>query len=274
MDEFRFRLRILLILLLGIVASSVLGFMVVERLSLPDAIYFCIVTVATVGYGDIHPVTPAGKLLAIFLILAGGGVFLGVVANTIEFFMSLREKRVRLEKLNIIIGIFFSEAGTDLMRIFAGYDPRIETIRGEMVVTPEWSDREFDRMHQRVKGYPFEVEGSRVDLEDLRAFLLGKGDLFLRLLENPNLLEHEEFTDLLRAILHLREELLHRKELGNVPETDREHLVGDIKRGYALIVHQWLDYMKHLKKHFPYLFSLSMRINPFKREASAVVNQG
>lgn len=55
--------------------------MLAEDLSPVDALYFSIVTMATVGYGDIHPVTPLGKIFAIVMIFCGVGTFLGVVAG-------------------------------------------------------------------------------------------------------------------------------------------------------------------------------------------------
>jgi hypothetical protein len=100
---------------------------------------------------------------------------------------------------------------------------------------------------------------------------LGKRDFLLRLLENPNLLEHETFTEHLRAVFHLTEELTSREDLMGLPDTDYAHLSGDIQRAYGLLVHQWLDYMRHLKDNYPYLFSLAMRINPFDQSASPIV---
>lgn len=41
---------------------------------IPNSIYWAIVTLATVGYGDITPVTPMGKMLASFIILVGYGI--------------------------------------------------------------------------------------------------------------------------------------------------------------------------------------------------------
>jgi hypothetical protein len=88
---------------------------------------------------------------------------------------------------------------------------------------------------------------------------------------NPNLLEHEAFTETLRAVLHLREELLSREELSGLPDSDMAHIAGDIRRAYVLITQQWLEYMKHLKDSCPYLFSHAMRTNPFDKEASPIV---
>ena len=85
------------------------------------------------------------------------------------------------------------------------------------------------------------------------------------------MLEHESFTQLLRAVFHLTEELESRGKMTGLPESDYAHLAGDMKRVYILIVREWLDYMEHLKTNYPYLFSLAMRTNPFDRDASPVV---
>jgi voltage-gated potassium channel len=39
--------------------------------SIPESIYWAIVTITTVGYGDISPVTPMGKFLASFMMILG-----------------------------------------------------------------------------------------------------------------------------------------------------------------------------------------------------------
>jgi hypothetical protein len=90
-------------------------------------------------------------------------------------------------------------------------------------------------------------------------------------LENPNLLEHETFTDLLWAVFHLTKELEGRKELKNLSLKDSEHLIGDLKRAYRSLIMQWMFYMQHLKADYPYLFSLAMRTNPFDTGATIEV---
>ena len=211
----------------------------------------------------------------IFIYLIGdiAFVFFEVLLVTliIHQLLSQREKRNRLEKLNMVIGAFFSEVGTELLTYFSDFDPKLNEIRNELVVTKDWSEEEFQKISKRLKNYDYGVNIQKVGLKDLSTFLVRKRDFLLRLLENPNLLEHEEFTELLRAVFHLTEELGNREDIETLPETDYEHLAGDIKRVYVQLVHQWLDYMKHLKDNYPYLFSLAMRTNPFDMEASPIV---
>ena len=194
-----------------------------------------------------------------------------LVTLIISGLLNMREKRLRLEKLNMVIGTFFSEVGTRLIAYFSDFDPKLDDIRKDLIVTKDWSDQEFMDVSKRLKDYDYKVEIQKINLEDLRIFLTGKRDFLVRLLENPVLLEHETFTELLRAVFHLTEELASRKDLQNLPHTDYAHLAGDVKRAYILLVHEWLNYMKYLKDNYPYLFSLAMRTNPFDQSASPIV---
>lgn len=211
----------------------------------------------------------------IFIYLIGDVAFVFtevlLVTLIIHQLLNMREKRARLEKLNMVIGAFFSEVGTRLITYFSDFDPKLDKIREELIVTTGWAEQDFSSVSKRLKNYDYEVEIQKVELEYLRGFLMEKRDFLLRLLENPNLLEHESFTELLRAVFHLTEELQSREDISQLPDADYDHLSGDIKRAYILLVHQWVDYMKHLKDNYPYLFSLAMRTNPFDQSASPVV---
>ena len=271
MHQIRVRLQIFAIVFVVVMVLGTFGFMAIEGVSLYDAFYFSIVTIATVGYGDIHPVTPIGKLFAVFLIVMGVGTFLGVIANVTELILSRRERQAVLEKLNMVIGVFFSEVGTRLLVIFSDSDPKLDRIRADLIVKRDWTGEDFSRVDGALRNYQYDIVASTLNLSELRGFLLGKRDFLVRLLENPVLLEHEAFTELLRAVFHITEELDQRQDCTCLPDSDRAHISGDVRRAYRLLVHQWLDYMRHLKDHYPYLFSLAMRTNPFDQEASPVV---
>ncbi len=211
----------------------------------------------------------------IFIYLVGDFAFVFIevlmVTLIIHRLLGEREKRARMEKLNMVIGVFFSEVGTELLAFLSDFDPQLDKIRKKLVVTKDWSDQQFSRVSKSLKNYDYGVEIEKFRLGHLRDFLLGKTDFLLRLLENPTLLEHESFSELLRAVFHFAEELKARGDLSNLPESDYQHLAGDIKRIYISLVHQWLDYMKYLEAGYPYLFSLALRKNPFDQSASPVV---
>jgi len=69
----------IIILLLGS-----LGFMYFEDKNFLDSLYMTIITVSTVGYGDMVPVSPNGKMFTIFLVFAGVGYVMYMFSNIVE----------------------------------------------------------------------------------------------------------------------------------------------------------------------------------------------
>jgi voltage-gated potassium channel len=93
------------LLAIAIVASSTLMYYAEaavqpEKLaSIPHAIYWSVITLTTVGYGDISPITPVGKAIAIvtaFLGIATLAIFSGIVATS--FANQLAKKKVLYEQ--------------------------------------------------------------------------------------------------------------------------------------------------------------------------------
>jgi hypothetical protein len=211
----------------------------------------------------------------IFIYMVGDIAFVFIevlmVSLIIHKLLEERERQNRLEKLNMIIGVFFSEMGTNLLTYFSDLDPDLDTIKNDLIVTSEWSDREFSKVSKRLTTYPYKVEPHKINLEELRCFIVAKRDFMLTMMENPNLMEHETFTELLRSVFHLAEELKFRDAIHDLPDEDLGHIAGDIDRAYRLLVREWIAYMRHLKDNFPYFFSLAMRTNPFDQNASVIL---
>jgi hypothetical protein len=211
----------------------------------------------------------------IFIYLVGDLAFLPLevllVVVIIERLLARRETEAKLEKLNMVVGAFFSELGNRLLQdLFKHFDNRLE-ISNHLNITESWTKKDFKKAVDSAQHLRVEVDCRNIDLDELKAFLAQKREFLLTLLENPSLLEHDRFTDLLWAVTHLDEELEARPALTDLPDKDLEHLAGDIRRMYDHLASEWLDYVQHLKAKYPFLFSLVLRTHPFQEHQSPVI---
>ncbi|UCG29558.1 MAG: hypothetical protein JSV53_08570 [candidate division WOR-3 bacterium] len=213
----------------------------------------------------------------IFIYLIGDIAFVFIevllVTVVIHRLLTEREKRAMLEKMNMVIGAFYSEVGTTLLKSFARFDQNIDMIKTRLTAAKKLNDREFCQLSRTLQSHDPTLKTKAKDIKDLKTFLVGKRDFLIRLLENPILLEHASFTNLLWAVFHLADELGHRKDTQKLPDPDHEHINGDIKRVYLSLLNGWANYMKHLKDNYPYLFSLAIRTNPFDPQAKPEVEK-
>ena len=67
-------------ILLLILAYGTLGYMLIEGTNLTDAIYMTVISITTVGFSEVIPLSPAGKYFTIILIFGGVGLFLFIVS--------------------------------------------------------------------------------------------------------------------------------------------------------------------------------------------------
>ena len=214
-----------------------------------------------------------GNYIAMFIIAQLGFLPVSVylVTVVINQLLGRREKQSMLKKLNMVIGSFFSEVGTEMLRLISQGESDGRTIHKHLLVSSDWSGSDYSRAHAGLRDVDIRLSHVNIDWDHLRSYLMTKKNFLLHLLGNPNLLEHETFTNLLWAVFHLAEELASRENVSLLPESDYEHLIGDIKRVNILLISEWLDYMKHLQEDYPFLFSLAVRTNPFNPDAKVEV---
>jgi hypothetical protein len=209
--------------------------------------------------------------------LVGDVAFLFVQVLLLTFvidrLLKQREREAMLQKLNMVIGAFYSQIGTKLMGMIASYDLGFAEVRDRVLIKHGWTPANYADAKQAIREYDWSVEACDCDLRALKAVLLEQKSFLLSLLANQNLMEHEAFTELLWAVTHLAEELELRPSLSDLSHSDQRHIAGDINRAYVLLVSEWLDYMRHLQTQYPYLFSLAVRTNPLDPAARVEVTQ-
>ena len=59
-----------------------------------DALYMTVITVSTIGYGEVHAVSPEGRIFTLVLIVLGVGFFLYVIGNVVQFLVEGRIREV------------------------------------------------------------------------------------------------------------------------------------------------------------------------------------
>lgn len=132
------RINIALFMFLLVIIAGTLGFRVLEPQvnSFLDSFFFTLTTVTTVGYGNIVPLTVAGKILAIGIIFAGVGSAMVALQGTFEVLVGKRIKEVfnlpdkRIEKQNHHIICGYGMVGKAIVR-------HLETLGLEFVVVEQ-----------------------------------------------------------------------------------------------------------------------------------------
>jgi uncharacterized membrane protein len=61
-----------------------------------------------------------------------------LVVLVVDWVISRQEQRSQLSKLNMVIGVYFSEVGTPLLKAFSDFDPQVGRIRYELLVKGTW----------------------------------------------------------------------------------------------------------------------------------------
>ncbi len=91
-----------------LVSIGTAGYRILEGYSLLDSLYMTVITITTVGYGELHELSPAGRVFTMLLILGGGGVAAYAVTASAGYLVSgqwrdqwnARRRRKMLDTLN------------------------------------------------------------------------------------------------------------------------------------------------------------------------------
>ena len=77
-------------------------------------------------------------------------LFVTLIINQL---LSNRDKRVKLKKLNMVIGTFFSEVGGELLKLFLAFEKNDEALKAVVLHDRRWADKDFKQLRLRLQEY-------------------------------------------------------------------------------------------------------------------------
>lgn len=197
-----------------------------------------------------------------FLNLASLPIYVVFTTFILDGLLNIREKPLLIRKRNTTIGIFYSEMGSNLLKELSLANKNTPQICPFLLFSEKWNRQSFTFAKNLAIEIVFDLAHN--DLESVLLFLNEKRDFMLTLLQNPILSEDQSFNNLILSVFHLQQELAQRNSDGELTKDDLEHLTIDIKRVYSSLLFEWLNYLEHISVNYPHLYSLEVRINPFK----------
>ena len=184
-----------------------------------------------------------------------------IVTFIFQRFLQKQEHEKQYKKTNVIISTFFVEIGLEIMKALSECNVNKEDIRRQ-IEGMELSGKKENGVRKACRSLEFKMEASTEKIKNLKDILSKKKFFLVRMLENDNLLEHDSFTDTLWAVFHVADELQMRN-IVDLTDEDISHLCSDLNRAYKGLVNEWISYIIHLEKEYPYLYKTAIKRSPF-----------
>jgi len=154
------------VFLMVLLVGGTLGFRLIEHWPLFDSLYMTVITLSTVGYSEIRPLSPGGRILAMILIFFGVGSVFYLAGTVVQFMMEGRireilgrrrlEKEIeRLKDHYIICG--YGSVGTSICEALGG-------VKRINLVVVERDEARLDKLEERKINY---IGGEATDEENL-----------------------------------------------------------------------------------------------------------
>jgi voltage-gated potassium channel len=256
------KIRLYIILLFSILFLGSLSFSLIEGVSLVDAFYFILVTVSTVGFGDISPKTELGKILVLVIIVGGVGTFVRVLAGFSEMVFNRKNELRRQQKQRLVIGTFFTEFGNKLLYALSEYIMDLNKIRSTLIFNHDWNATNYVQVKDFIQKYPFETDLEIMDCDSLSRLMFFNKDVVINMLHNQVFLQQDGFTDLLQNLFHLYELLVNHDDITNVSDFEKQEIGDTLSLSFKSLLVEWLAYTEYLQKSNVQLFEYLLRRNP------------
>ena len=126
------------------------------------ALGFGLVVLSALGYTVHYLLFRDAHHMFMFLVGDIAFVFIEVLMVTmiLHRLLEVREKRAKLKKLNMVIGSFFSEIGTSMLKSLCSFDTDLETTRKTLLVNESWQGADFVKTRKETEKTPHRMDAS------------------------------------------------------------------------------------------------------------------
>ena len=149
-------MRLSLYALTIIISVGAIGYIFIEGWSFIDALYMTVMTIATVGYGEVHPLSEGGRIFSIFLMIGGVGAGLYTLGLFIQYLlegqfgitMGRRRMKTEIAKLKghfILCG--YGRVGQEIARTFSEEEVPFVVIESEQDAAVKAGEDGFLYLH-------------------------------------------------------------------------------------------------------------------------------
>ncbi len=171
---------------------------------------------------------------------------------------SRKEKADRLERTKMITSTFFTNVGARLMMQMLSAAQNQQLVR-QIMFADATSETDYQELCNRIHGEQIKLDMSADLYDGVRTVLEEQSTALLILGNNPVLLEHESFTDMLWGLYHLRDEFRLRGSYENLSQTDRDHLEEDFERVFKLMLINRESNVHFLAETFPNYYNAARK---------------
>jgi voltage-gated potassium channel len=140
------RLSRVILLLTILLVSGTVGYMVLEDWNVHDAIFMTVITLSTVGYGEVRPLTQGGEIFTMLMIFAGVGVLAYALSTTMDYIVAgelqgflrrqrLARKMAKMEEHYIVCG--YGRVGRQVVEELHANDIKLVVVDIDRNLVPE-----------------------------------------------------------------------------------------------------------------------------------------
>ncbi len=229
MNDIRRQFRAAAILVLIIIPVGIAGYVLIEGKPLFDAIYLTIITLTTIGFGDVVPETPLGRMFTLGLVLAGFGAFAFFLSSSFALLFSAeavahRRKMRNRRKIGKLSSHYIICGSGEIVDKTIGY-----VLNGARIRLKQYQDSRYQPFEQQLKSALGEARGLHNIIRRLFA-------LYLTLFS-----EHITLLDLLVVVTEDRDYAEHLRSAGILvmdgdPSDNATLLAAGINRARAIMV--------------------------------------